>query len=86
MPLAHYRPDIPQWLENGLLKALAHDKNNRIETADELLVILERGEFNAVLPPRRSSLVERQSLLLWQSLTATLAIICLPLVYLLVVR
>ena len=86
MPPAHYRPDIPQWLENGLLKALARDKNNRIETAEELLVMLERGEFQTILPPRRSPLVQRQSLLLWQSLTTVLAIICLLLLYLLVVR
>jgi serine/threonine protein kinase len=38
-----YRPDIPGWLENVLLKAVARDPAQRFETAEEFLLALERG-------------------------------------------
>lgn len=62
----HYRPDLPQWLENVLLKVVARDAPDRFETAEELLLALERGATRPLPPPGASPLAKRNPLLLWQ--------------------
>jgi protein phosphatase len=64
VPPARYRPDIPPWLENVLLKAVARDPAERFETAEEMLLALERGESNPLLR-RRRPLVERSPAGAW---------------------
>jgi protein phosphatase len=54
-----YRPDIPQWLENIVLKAVAPDPKTRFETAEEMLLALEVGERRPILPPPRTPLAGR---------------------------
>jgi serine/threonine protein kinase len=54
-----YRPDIPAWLENVLLKAVARDPAARFETAEEFLLALERGAARPISPPTSTPLVER---------------------------
>lgn len=54
-----YRPDIPQWLENIVLKAIAADPKTRFETAEEMLLALEVGERRPILPPPRTPLAGR---------------------------
>ena len=66
IPPTRYRPDIPQWLENIILKAVATDPKLRFETAEEMLLALEAGERKPLLPPRRTPLAGRDPLLLWQ--------------------
>lgn len=61
IPPTRYRPDIPRWLENILLKSVARDKQQRFETAEEFLLALERGERQPILPPQRTPLVGRCS-------------------------
>ena len=85
VPPTRYRPDIPQWLENIVLKAVARDPENRFETAEELLLALERGESSPLLPPPRMSLAERDPLRLWQSVAAISIIVNLLLIYLVAV-
>ena len=82
IPPTRYRPDIPQWLENILLKAVARDKKNRFETSDEFLVALEHGELKPILAPQRTPLVGRNPLLLWQSIALISIILNILLVYL----
>ena len=82
IPPTRYRPDIPQWLENILLKAVARDKKNRFETSDEFLVALEHGELKPILAPYRTPLVGRNPLLLWQSIALISIILNILLVYL----
>jgi serine/threonine protein phosphatase PrpC len=68
VPPTRYRPDIPQWLEIVLLRAVARDVQNRFETVEEMLLALERGEMKPLtaLPP--TPLIERNPLAIWQSL------------------
>lgn len=71
-PPARYRPDIPPWLENAILKAVAREPAQRFETAEEMLLALERGEANPLLR-RRTPLIERSPAGAWP-LIATLSI------------
>jgi serine/threonine protein kinase len=52
VPPARTRPDLPPWLENVILKAVARDPAQRFETAEEMLLALERGEANPLLRRR----------------------------------
>ena len=47
------RPDVPMWLDHLLLKAVALDRRQRFETAEEFSLALERGASRLVdaLPP-----------------------------------
>ena len=56
---SRYRPDIPLWLENVLLRAVARDPADRFETAEEFLLALERGASNPVAPPAPVPLAKR---------------------------
>ena len=66
VPPTRYRPDIPQWLENIVLKAVAHDPAQRFETAEEMLHELEVGERRPILPPPPTPLLGRDPLLVWR--------------------
>ena len=43
MSTTRLRPDVPIWLDHVLAKAVARDPRQRFETAEELLLALERG-------------------------------------------
>jgi serine/threonine protein phosphatase PrpC len=79
-----YRPEIPSWLENVILKAVAHDEENRFETAEEMLHALEHGELKPIAV-HRTPLIARARLVKWQWLTVFSVILNLLLIYLLVV-
>ncbi len=81
-----YRPDIPHWLEAVLLKAVAREKKQRFETAEEFLLALERGGRQPLAPPPRTPLAARDPLLLWRSIAAVALILNLILCYLLWAR
>ncbi|MDA8328860.1 MAG: bifunctional protein-serine/threonine kinase/phosphatase [Betaproteobacteria bacterium] len=59
VPPARYRPDIPDWLESVMLKAIARDPVERFETAEEFLLALERGAQRPLRVARRSPLLKR---------------------------
>ncbi|MBI1965045.1 MAG: bifunctional protein-serine/threonine kinase/phosphatase [Betaproteobacteria bacterium] len=86
VPPTRYRPDIPKWLEAVLLKAVAREKKLRFETAEELLLALERGERLPVTVPGRTPLAGRDPVLFWRSVAAGLFVLSLLLLYLLVAR
>ncbi len=86
VPPTRYRPDIPKWLENLLLKSVATDPKLRFETAEEFLLALERGERSAVMPPPRTPLVAYAQRLPWRSIAAVSLVLNLLLLYLLLVR
>jgi len=86
VPPTRYRPDIPGWLEAVLLKAVARDEQVRFETAEELLIALERGERLPVTIPARTPLAGRDPVLFWRSIAAGLLVTSLLLLYLLVAR
>jgi protein phosphatase len=84
-PLTRYRPDIPYWLENIVLKAVARDADRRFETAEEMLHALEVGELKPLLAPARTPLIARARLVKWQWIAIFSFIINILLAYLLVV-
>ncbi len=84
-PLTRYRPDIPYWLENIILKAVARDPKMRFETAEEMLLALEHGELKPLLAPARTPLIARARLIKWQWIAIFSFIINILLIYLLLV-
>ena len=70
-----WRPEIPGWLENVLLKAVARDASDRFETAEEFLLALERGASRPLQAPPRQPLAQRNPLLTWKIIaTVSLAL------------
>lgn len=65
-----WRPEIPGWLENILLKAVAREAGDRFETAEEFLLTLQRGSARPIAAPGRQPLIRRHPLKVWKTLTA----------------
>ena len=65
---ARYRPDLPAWLDHLLHKAVAREPAERFETAEELLLALERGAARPLPAPRPIPLARRHSVLLWRAI------------------
>lgn len=84
VPLTRYRPDMPLWLETIILKAVARDPAERFETAEEMLLALERGAARPLATPRRRALAERDPLLFWKMVTLVSIVCNLLLLFLLV--
>ena len=78
-----YRPDIPQWLESILMKAVAKNPAKRFETAEEWVITLSKGDHALSVPYRRAPLAERDPLRLWQLGVVISVLINLLLLYLL---
>lgn len=81
VPPTRYRPEIPHWLENILLKAVAREPRNRFETTEEMLLALEQGELNPIRPQRRTPLLERDPLRFWQMVAVLSVAFNLMLIY-----
>ncbi|MGO0629560.1 protein kinase domain-containing protein [Pseudomonas sp. SAR267] len=64
---SRYRPDLPEWLQHNLLQAVAADPAHRFETAEQWLLLLERGDRQE-LPSRPRPLLEREPLKVWRTL------------------
>jgi protein phosphatase len=80
-----YRPDIPGWMENLLLRACARDPSQRFETAEEFLLALERGSAMPLAPALRTPLLH-DAASRWRGLALMLAVINLLLLYLLLLQ
>lgn len=85
IPPTRYRPDIPQWLENVLLRAVARDRKQRFETAEEMLLALERGEVQPVSAPPPVPLMQRPTAL-WQAIALVSIVLNVLLLYIILVR
>lgn len=64
---ARYRPDLPEWLQRNLEQAVAADPAQRFETAEQWLLLLERGDRQE-LTGRPRPLLEREPLKVWRTL------------------
>ncbi|HQT25722.1 MAG TPA: protein kinase, partial [Burkholderiales bacterium] len=56
-----YRPDIPAWLENVIMKSIARDPERRFEMPEECLVALENGESSPIQAPPKTPVIGRIS-------------------------
>lgn len=64
---SRYRPDLPLWLDECLKRAVAANPEDRFETAEEWLLVIERGEREAI-SSRPKPLLEREPLKVWRGL------------------
>lgn len=78
---SRYRPDLPDWLEQSLDRALQADPAQRYETAEEWLLVLEQGERRS-LSVRPRPLLEREPLKVWRTLALASLLLNLLLLYL----
>ena len=83
-PPTRYRPDIPQWLERIILKAVARDCEKRFETVEEMLIALEQGEMKPLAPLAATPLLERDPAALWKLIALLSLSANVLLIYLLV--
>lgn len=65
-PASRYRPDLPNWVDDSLNRALSAEPKQRYETAEEWLLTLEQAERKS-LSSRPRPLLEREPLLVWRS-------------------
>ncbi|MFF5866826.1 protein kinase [Pseudomonas sp. NPDC012596] len=64
---SRFRPDLPEWLQHNLQQAVAVDPAQRFETAEHWLLLLERGDRQALNSQPRP-LLEREPLKVWRTL------------------
>jgi len=86
VPPSRYRPDVPLWLENVLLKAVAKNPADRFETAEEFLLALERGASRPLPPPAPMPLARRDPAMLWRIVAVASIVLNLLLLYLVALR
>jgi serine/threonine protein phosphatase PrpC len=65
-PPSRSRPDVPIWLDHLVLKAIALDPRQRFETAEEMLLALERGASRPLAAPSATPLAAREPGALWK--------------------
>jgi serine/threonine protein phosphatase PrpC len=78
---SRYNPEVPIWLDHVVLKAVARDKRQRFETAEEFLLALERGASRPLTAPPASPLMQRDPAFVWKLLFAVSALFNVMLVY-----
>jgi 15 Serine/threonine protein kinase len=81
IPPSRHNPEVPIWLDHVVLKAVARDKRQRFETAEELLLALERGASRPLTAPPATPLIQRDPTMLWKLLLAFSVLFNLLLVY-----
>lgn len=85
-PPSRYRPDTPIWLENVLLKTVAREPHERFETAEELLLALERGAAKPLPACVQTPLMKRDPAALWRAIAAVSIVLNLLLLYLIALK
>ena len=61
VPVSRLRPDVPIWLDHIVMRALARAAHQRFETAEELLLALERGAARPLTAPLATPLLQRDA-------------------------
>jgi hypothetical protein len=80
-PPSRLRPDVPIWLDRIAMKAVAREKKQRFETAEELILALQRGASRPLPEPGSVPLVDRDPAALWKVALAASVLFNLLLVY-----
>ncbi len=65
-PPSRHAPDVPIWLDHVVLKAVARDAKQRFETAEELVLALERGAARPLSAMPATPLALRDPATLWR--------------------
>ena len=78
---SRHNPEVPIWLDNVVLNAVARDKKQRFETAEELLLALERGASRPLVAPGTNALMQRDDTVLWKLSLGVSVLVNLLLVY-----
>ncbi|MDP2817864.1 MAG: bifunctional protein-serine/threonine kinase/phosphatase [Polaromonas sp.] len=65
-PPSRHNPEVPIWLDHVVLKAVARDKRQRFETAEELLLAIERGASRLLTALPATPLIQRDPVALWK--------------------
>jgi serine/threonine protein phosphatase PrpC len=78
---SRFRPDVPIWLDHVVLKAVALDRAQRFEAAEEMTLALERGASRPLPAPGSTPLLTRDPTVLWKVAVAALVLFNLLLVY-----
>jgi serine/threonine protein phosphatase PrpC len=81
LPPSRKVPQVPIWLDHVLLKAINREAHLRFETAEELLLALERGAARPLPAPGSTPLARRNPLALWQIALAVSLLFNLLLIY-----
>ena len=81
IPPSRHRPEVPIWLDHVVLKAVARDKRQRFETAEEMLLALERGASRPLTAPSATPLIQRDPTALWKMCLSISVLFNLLLVY-----
>ena len=80
-PPSRLRPSVPIWLDHIALKAVAREKKQRFETAEELMLALQRGASRPLSAQPASSLAARDPMALWKIALALSVLVNALLVY-----
>ncbi|MFN4361950.1 MAG: protein kinase domain-containing protein [Hylemonella sp.] len=78
---SRYNPEVPIWLDHVVLKAVARDKRQRFETAEEFLLALERGASRPLTAPPASPLLQRDPTFVWKLLLVVSGLFNVLLIY-----
>ena len=78
---SRHNPEIPIWLDHVLLKAVARDKRQRFETAEEFSLALERGASRPLSAPSATPLLHRDPAALWKAMLMVSVLLNMLLVY-----
>ena len=81
VPPSRHQPEVPIWLDHVVLKAVARDKRQRFETAEELLLALERGASRPLTALPAAPLIQRDPAALWKIALVVSGVMNLLLVY-----
>lgn len=83
-PPSRLRPEVPIWLDHVVLRAVARDERLRFETAEELVLALERGASRPIAAPGATPYFKRDPAGIWKAaLVASVALNALLLFWLL---
>ena len=78
---SRHHPEVPIWLDHIVLKAVSRDQKQRFETAEELLLALERGASRPLTAPPATPLIQRDPTMLWKLLLGFSVLLNVLLVY-----
>ncbi len=81
VPPSRHNPEVPIWLDHVVLKAVARNKRQRFETAEEMLLALERGASRPLTAPSATPLIQRDPTAVWKLALGLSVLFNLLLVY-----